>query len=97
MVSQQFHPAVMAPNGGLMIVPQHAGGEGQVTINFARSPQNELTAIIAFGGRNQALVTFDAFGTAPVSYSLYGVAQDMFVERSVCNIMQQLSGLVPSM
>lgn len=94
----QVHQAVMAQNGGLTIVGPDAGGAaGQVMLSFVRNSANELTAIIAFGGCNQALVTFDAFGTAPVSYSLYNPAPNQFIEQSVRNIVQQLSGYIPPM
>lgn len=97
MGSQQVHPAVMAQNGGLTIVGPGCGGSGQIMLSFVRSQANELTAIIAFGGFNQALVTFDASGTAPVSYSLYNPAPNQFIEQSVQNIVQQLSGYIPPM
>lgn len=97
MGSQQVVPAVMAQNGGLTLVGPGVTGTGQVMLSFVRNPANELTAIIAFGGSNQALVTFDAFGTAPVSYSLYSVAPNQFIEQSVRNIVQQLSGYIPQM
>lgn len=94
---QQVHPALMAQNGGLTIVNPGNGGAGEVMLSFNRNQANELTVIITFGGHNQALVTFDASGTAPVSYSLYNPAPNQFIERSVQNIVQQLSGYVPQM
>lgn len=99
MGSQQTLHAAMAQNGGLTIVgPDGGAGTGQVMLSFVRNQQtNELTAIIAFGGFNQALVTFDAYGTAPVSYSLYNPAPNQFIEQSVQNIVQQLSGYIPQM
>lgn len=97
MGSQQVHFAVMAQNGGLTIVGPGCGGTGEVMLSFVRNQAKELTAIIAFGGHNQALVTFDAFGTAPVSYSLYNPAPNLFIEQSVQNIVQQLSGYIPQM
>jgi len=97
MGSQQILQAVMAQNGGLTLVGPANGGQGQVMLSFTRNSENELTAIIAFGGSNQALVTFDAFGTAPVSYSLYSAAPNQFIEQSVRNIVQQLSGYIPQM
>jgi len=97
MGSQQVHTAAMAQNGGLTIVAPGNGGAGQVMLSFVRNSANELTAIIAFGGSNQALVTFDAYATAPVSYSLYNPAPNQFIEQSVQNIVQQLSGYIPQM
>jgi hypothetical protein len=98
MGPQQIHQAAMAQNGGLTIIGPNAGpAAGQVMLSFNRNQGNELTAIIAFGGSNQALVTFDAYGTAPVSYSLYNPAPNSFIEQSVQNIVQQLSGYIPQM
>lgn len=96
MGATQTFSAVIAANGGLTLVSPGAGGSGSVTVNFARNPSNELTAILNFAGSNQALITFDASNSVPVSYQLYSVAPDNFIEMSVCNIMRQISGFIPA-
>ncbi len=87
-------PALMHANGGLTLSNQ---GTGSVIINFEKNGNGELTALLSFGGCSQALITFDANNRNPVSYSLFSPAPTVFVEQTVCNIMQQISGYIPSM
>ena len=77
-------PAVMAPDGSLMI--SELGSE-RVTVTFSYNAANEKTAIIAFGGCNQAVITYDASGTQPVTYMLYNPAPTLPEEQSVQNII----------
>lgn len=96
MGGSQTFPAVLDANGGLTLLNPGMGGTGTVTVNFARNGSNELTAILNFAGSNQALITFDASNSIPVSYQLYSASPDNFIEQSVCNIMRQISGFIPS-
>lgn len=88
-MSQISLPVALSPNGGLMVASQPTGETALVTYN--RSTEGELSATLYFAGSNQAVITFDAAGSCPVSYMMFNCAPSVFIERSVANIVQYLS------
>lgn len=78
--------ALIQPDGTLALNPQ---GSSPVTININTSPDGSKNAIIAFGGSNQACVSFDAMGTTPVSYQMFHAFPDYIMEQSVRNILSE--------
>lgn len=80
--------AIIQADGSLMIQP---GGTVPVTVLFSSDDAGCKVATIAFGGVNQAVVTFDAMGDRPVSYLMYNPAPNWALEVSVQNIVGYFS------
>lgn len=78
--------ALIQPDGTLALNPT---GSSPVTINVNTGPDGSKNAIIAFGGYNQACVSFDAMGTRPVSFSMFNAGNDPIAEESVRNILNE--------
>lgn len=81
-------PIGQAPNGSL--IPMQ-NGPGIATVNYRQDPDQPKTAIIAFNGMNQAVVTFNEFGQA-VNYTLFNPAATLQDIQSVQNIVHHISG-----
>ncbi|MNM28175.1 hypothetical protein D3C81_386880 [compost metagenome] len=77
----------LMPDGTLAVSPL---GTVPVTVMFQHDESGAKTAIIAWGGYNQAVITFDATGTIPVGFMLYSVAPTMALQISVQNIVDHL-------
>jgi len=77
--------ATILPDGSLSIFP---GGPETVNITYSYDETGAKVATIAFGGVNQAFVTYDAAGQQPVSFTMYNPAPTLPVEQSVQNIVQ---------
>lgn len=78
--------AILMPDGCLVVNPL-----GDIPVVVTYSGVTEKTATIAFGGVNQALVTFDEQGVRPLTYMLYNCAPDMALDQSVQNIIAYLT------
>lgn len=79
-ILQQDGSLTIAPNGGI-----------PVSVVFSDTDQGRI-ATIAFGGFNQAVVTFDLTGTRPLTYHLYSPMPTAALDRSIQNIVNHMSG-----
>lgn len=80
--------AVIQPDGSLAIFP---GGMETVNILYSYDEHGAKSAVIHFGGNNQAVVTYDSTGTQPVSYTMYSPSPTFPIEQSVRNIVQHFA------
>lgn len=80
--------AAFGADGALVITP---GGGVPVLLSYSTDQLGNKTAIIAFGGVNQAVVTFDATGRQPMNFMFYNPAPDYQLEGSVRNIIQYIA------
>ena len=85
-ITQELSTQLM-PDGTLAVSPL---GTVPVTVVFQTDETGAKTAIIAWGGYNQAVITYDATGTRPVSFMLYSVAPTLALQISVQNIVDYL-------
>lgn len=83
----QLH-AVIQPDGSLGIDPI---GPETVSIVYSYDEAGAKSAIIHFGGNNQAVVTYDSTGTQPVSYTMFNASPTFPIEQSVRNIVQHFA------
>lgn len=67
----------------------HPAGEGVATITYQNDPVNGMTAIIAFAGCNQAVVTYDQSGKVIVSYFPYNQMNTASIENIVSYLNSQ--------
>lgn len=81
--------AVLLPDGSLDIQP---GGPVPVTVEFSFDETGSRIATISFGGFNQAVVTFDATGTFPITYMMYDPMPTLALDSSIQNIVNHVSG-----
>ena len=66
-------------------------GIGMAEVHYNLDPVEVKTAIIRFNGLNQAVVTFDALGVMPVSYTLLNIMATQVDVQSVENIIHHIS------
>lgn len=82
--------AVLLPDGSLDIRPD---GTVPVMVLFSTDENGARIATIAFGGFNQAVVTFDATGTYPITYMMYDPMPTLALDSSIQNIVNHVSGI----
>lgn len=81
--------AVIQEDGSLYVQP---GGQVQINVFFSQDELGAKVATIAFGGYNQAVVTFDESGVHPTSYSLFDPAPTLALDQSIQNIVNSFAG-----
>ena len=81
--------AVIQADGSLLVQP---GGQVQINVFFSQDELGARVATIAFGGYNQAVVTFDESGQHPMSYSLFDPAPTLGLDQSIQNIVNSFAG-----
>jgi hypothetical protein len=65
-------------------------GPGMATVLYNTDANGVKTAIIAFAGHNQALVTFDDFGRQVVSYTPFNQMMTPSIENIIRHINQMV-------
>lgn len=65
-------------------------GQGFATVLYNTDATGVKTAIIAFAGQNQALVTFDDFGRQVVSYTPFNQMMSPSIENIIRHINQMV-------
>jgi hypothetical protein len=84
----QLSVSVTQDDVGALVPSPMGHGVAYVTINHNDSPKS---AIISFAGINQAVATFDDFGTRALTYNLLNPGACMVIQRSVENIIEHMN------
>lgn len=87
-----FGGTILADNS-LVVTPQ---GAVSISVVITQDENKSKVGIIAFGGLNRAVVTFDDNGTQPIRYTMYQPNPPAYLENSVLNIIRHLSSVLSS-
>lgn len=86
--------AVIVEDGSLLVQP---GGNVQINVFISQDELGAKVATIAFGGFNQAVITFDESGVRPVAYTLFDPAPTAALDQSIQNIVNHFPGSGPTL